>query len=69
MLEEIFHEYHLKNPNGQISSAMYCEKVIRTKLKAKKNCRQQTKANRETISERVERLIQEGNIVLKEGQE
>ncbi|NRD79119.1 hypothetical protein HPT25_17310 [Bacillus sp. BRMEA1] len=62
LLEEIFHEFHMKNPNGEISSAMYCEKVIRTKLETKKNTKLSKKSKKESMSERVERLIQEGKI-------
>lgn len=65
-LEEIFSEYHMKSPNGKISSALYCEKVIRTKLEVEKNGKQPKKSKKESMSERVERLIQEGKIVLQE---
>ncbi len=36
MLEEIFREYLLKKPKGKISSALYCEKAIRSKLEQRK---------------------------------
>lgn len=66
MLEDIFREYRLKNPNGKISSALYCEKAIRTILEAEKNSKQPKKSKKESMSERVERMIQEGKIVLQE---
>jgi uncharacterized Zn finger protein (UPF0148 family) len=66
LLDEIFAEYHSKIPNGKISSVSYCEKVIRTKLEAEKNVNQKNKSKKESMSERVERLIQEGKISLKE---
>lgn len=66
LLDEIFAEYHSKIPNGKISSVSYCEKVIRTKLEAEKNANQKNKSKKESMSERVERLIQEGKISLKE---
>ncbi len=37
LLEEIFGEYRIKNPNGKINSALYCEKAIKTILEAEKN--------------------------------
>lgn len=66
LLGEIFAEYQSKNPNGKISSVSYCEKVIRTKLEAEKNANQKKKSKKESMSDRVERLIQEGKISLKE---
>lgn len=65
LLEEIFRDYHQQNPTGTIHSAVYCEKAIRTKLEAKRRNPQQ-KPPRETLSERVERLIQEGKIPITE---
>jgi hypothetical protein len=66
LLGEIFDEYHSKNPNGKISSVSYCEKVIGTKLEAEKNAIRQKKAKKESMSDRVERLILEGKIMLQE---
>ncbi|MFP7296295.1 hypothetical protein [Neobacillus niacini] len=66
LLREIFDEYHRKNPNGKISSASYCEKVIGTKLEAGKNASQKKKSKKESMSDRVERLILEGKISLQE---
>jgi hypothetical protein len=66
MLVDIFHEYRQKNPNGKISSAVYCEKAIRTILEAEKNSKHPKKSKKESMSERVERMIQEGKIVLEE---
>ncbi|WP_342433277.1 hypothetical protein [Neobacillus sp. FSL H8-0543] len=80
LLEGVFNDYHRKNPNGKISSALYCEKVLRTILEADKNGNHQKKplkdsmgksyqnrprSSKESISERVERLIEEGKIVLE----
>lgn len=66
LLVQIFNEYYVKNPNGQISSLTYCEKVIRTKLEAEKNVNQQKKPKKESMSDRVERLIQQGKILIQE---
>jgi hypothetical protein len=66
LLDEIFDEYNSKNPNGKINSVSYCEKVIRTKLEAEKNPHQKKMSKKESISDRVERLIQEGKISLRE---
>lgn len=66
LLVEIFDEYLLKNPNGNISSVSYCEKVIGTKLETEKNPNQQNKSKKESMSDRIERLILEGKISLEE---
>jgi hypothetical protein len=66
LLAETFDEYQRKNPNGNISSVSYCEKVIRTKLEAEKNNNQKKKSKKESMSDRVERLIQIGKISLQE---
>jgi hypothetical protein len=66
LLVEIFDEYQLKNPNGKISSVSYCEKVIGTKLEAEKNTKQKRKPKKESMSIRIERLIEEGKILLEE---
>jgi hypothetical protein len=66
MLVEIFDEYHSKNSSGNISSVSYCEKVIRTKLEVEKNAKQQRKPVKESMADRIERLIQEGKILIQE---
>ncbi|MEC1523333.1 hypothetical protein P9D43_15110 [Neobacillus niacini] len=66
LLMEIFEEYLLKNPNGTICSVSYCEKVIRTKLESEKKPQQQKKSKKESMSDRIERLVQEGIISLEE---
>ncbi|WP_419888176.1 hypothetical protein ACN6MT_22735 [Neobacillus niacini] len=66
LLVEIFEEYLLKNPNGTISSVSYCEKVIGTKLESEKNTKHQKKTKKESMADRVERLIHEGIISLEE---
>lgn len=66
LLEGVFSDYLRKNPNGKISSALYCEKVLMTILEAEKNGKQFKKSKKESMSERVERLIEEGKIVLSE---
>jgi hypothetical protein len=66
LLVEIFDEYLLKNPNGHISSVSYCEKVIGTKLESEKNPKQQKTYKKESMSDRIERLIHEGKISLEE---
>ena len=45
---------------------MYCEKAIKTILEAKKNSKHPKKSKKESMSELVERMIQEGKIVLEE---
>lgn len=60
---DIFHDYQMKNPNRNITSPLYCEKAIRTKLEAEKNPK---KTKKESMAERVERMIQEGKIILQE---
>jgi hypothetical protein len=59
-------EYQSKNPNGKIICLSYYEKVIGTKLEAEKNANRQKKSKKESMSDRVERLILEGKILLQE---
>lgn len=66
LLGEIFAEYQCKNPIGKINSLSYCEKVIGTKLETKKSDSRQKKLRKESISDQVNRLIQEGKIMLQE---
>jgi hypothetical protein len=62
-IADIFHDYQIKNPNRKINSPLYCEKTIRTKLEAEKYPKKQKK---ESMAERVERLIQDGIIIIQE---
>lgn len=66
LLEEVFCEHRRRNPLGKINSALYCEKVIMTILEAENNSKQPKKAKKESMTDRVERLIQEGKIILQE---
>lgn len=64
MLEAIHHEYLQMNPEGNISSALYYEKVLRTKLNMSEDKRWQAKYKRETKSERFDRIVWKGKIYL-----
>jgi hypothetical protein len=66
LLEEVFCEFRKKNPNGNINSPLYCVKAIKSILEAEKNSKQPKKSKKESMSDRVERLIDEGKIVLEE---
>lgn len=56
----------MKNQNGNINSALYCEKAIKSILEAEKKGKQPKNSKKESMSDRVERLIHEGKIVLEE---
>jgi hypothetical protein len=66
LLDKIFCKYRMKNQNGNINSALYCEKNIKSILEAEKKGKQPKKSKKESMSDRVERLIHEGKIVLEE---
>jgi hypothetical protein len=49
LLDNIFCEYRMKNQNGNINSAMYCEKAIKSILEAEKKGKQPKKSKKESM--------------------
>jgi hypothetical protein len=56
----------MKNQNGNINSALFCEKALQSILEAEKNGKQPKKSKKKSMSDRVEWLIHEGKIMLEE---